>query len=106
MTSFTMHRRTLLKGAAASGLILPASGLYTPALAQSNRERVIFATTQEPVQFNPLLYANGGTDTIVEALVFDALWDIDDKGNFIPNLAAELPTRENGGISEDGKTWK
>ena len=107
MTSnFIMNRRTLLKGAAASGLILPASGIYTPALAQSNRERVIFATTQEPVQFNPLLYANGGTDTIVEALVFDALWDIDDKGNFIPNLAAELPTRENGGISEDGKTWK
>jgi peptide/nickel transport system substrate-binding protein len=106
MTSFTMNRRTLLKGAAASGLILPATGLYTPALAQSNRERVIFATTQEPVQFNPLLYANGGTDTIVEALVFDALWDVDDKGKFIPNLAAELPTRENGGISEDGKTWK
>ena len=55
MTSkLIMNRRTLLKGAAASGLILPATGLYTPALAQSNRERVIFATTQEPVQFNPL----------------------------------------------------
>ena len=106
MTSFIMNRRTLLKGAAASGIILPATGLYTPALAQSNRERVIFATTQEPVQFNPLLYANGGTDTIVEALVFDALWDVDDTGAFIPNLAAELPTRGNGGISEDGKTWR
>ena len=46
MTSFIMNRRTLLKGAAASGIILPATGLYTPALAQSNRERVIFATTR------------------------------------------------------------
>ncbi|MFV0472943.1 MAG: peptide ABC transporter substrate-binding protein, partial [Pikeienuella sp.] len=26
-------------------------------------------------------------------------------GNFFPLLAAEVPTKENGGISEDGKTW-
>ncbi|WP_312796919.1 peptide ABC transporter substrate-binding protein [Tianweitania sp.] len=105
-TKLTMNRRTLIKSAAASSLILPATGLFRPAIAQSNRERVIFTTNQEPVQFNPLLYANGGTDTIVEALVFDALWDVDDQGNFIPNLAAELPTRENGGISQDGRTWR
>lgn len=103
---FTLNRRSLIKGAAATGLLLPATSLYRPAIAQSNRDRVILATTQEPVQFNPLLYANGGTDTIVEALVFDALWDVNEKGEFIPNLAAELPTRENGGISEDGRTWR
>lgn len=106
MPSFTLTRRSLLKGAAASGLILPASGLYRPAIAQSSRERVIFATTQEPVQFNPLLYANGGTDTIPEALMFDALWDVNDKGEFIPNLAARLPTQANGDISADGRTWR
>lgn len=103
---FGINRRSLIKGAAATGLLLPATGLYRPAIAQSNRERVIFATTQEPVQFNPLLYANGGTDTIVEALVFDALWDVDNTGAFVPNLAARLPTRENGDISADGKTWR
>ena len=102
----TMNRRTLIKGAAASGLIVPVGGLYRPAIAQSNPNRVIFATTQEPVQFNPLLYANGGTDTIVEACVFDALWDVDATGAFVPNLAARLPTRENGDISADGRTWR
>ena len=105
-TKLTVNRRTLIKGAAATGLILPVGGLYRPAIAQSNPDRVIFATTQEPVQFNPLLYANGGTDTIVEALVFDALWDVDETGAFVRNLAARLPTRENGDISADGKTWK
>ncbi|TKT78230.1 peptide ABC transporter substrate-binding protein [Aquamicrobium sp. LC103] len=105
-TKLALTRRSLLKGAAATGFLLPATGLYRPAIAQSNPDRVIFATTQEPVQFNPLLYANGGTDTIPEALVFDALWDVDEKGDFIPNLAARIPTRENGDISEDGRTWR
>lgn len=102
----SLNRRTLIKGAAASGLIVPVGGLSRPAIAQSNPDRIIFATTQEPVQFNPLLYTNGGIDTIPEALMFDALWDVDDKGVFIPNLAARLPTRENGDISADGRTWR
>ena len=35
-----------------------------------------------------------------------AVWDND--GNLVPVLAAEIPTRENGGLSADGKsvTWK
>ncbi|MDX3924618.1 MAG: peptide ABC transporter substrate-binding protein [Shinella sp.] len=103
---FNITRRSLIKGAAASSLILPASGLYAPAIAQSSRERVILAGTQEPVQFNPLLYTNAGTDTIPESLMFDALWDMNDKGEFIPNLAARLPTRENGDISGDGRAWR
>lgn len=105
-TKLSLTRRSLLKGAAASGLILPATGLYKPALAQSNRDRVILAGTQEPVQFNPLLYTNAGTETIPESLVFDALWDMNDKGEFIPNLAARIPSRENGDISPDGFTWR
>ncbi len=105
-TKLQLTRRSLLKGAAASGLILPAAGLYTPAIAQSNRDRVILAGTQEPVQFNPLLYTNAGTETIPESLMFDALWDMNDKGEFIPNLAARIPSRENGDISPDGLTWR
>ena len=62
--------------------------------------------TQEPVNFNPLLYVNSGTEEVPEACMFDALWDINHKGEFIPNLAAKVPTLENGGISADGLTWK
>ncbi|MGB3386661.1 MAG: peptide ABC transporter substrate-binding protein [Pseudaminobacter sp.] len=105
-SQFTLTRRSLIKGAAASSLILPASGLCTPAIAQSKSDRVILAGTQEPVQFNPLLYTNAGTETIPESLMFDALWDMNDRGEFIPNLAARLPTRENGDISADGRIWR
>jgi peptide/nickel transport system substrate-binding protein len=61
--------------------------------------------TQEAVNLNPLLYVNTGVETCVEFLVFDSLWKIDPEGKFIPNLATEIPTVENGGISKDGLTW-
>lgn len=102
---FTPSRRQVIKTIGAAGLILPATGLFMPAIAQ-RRDRAILCTTQEPVQFNPLLYVNSGTENVPEACMFDALWDVDDTGAFVPNLAAEIPTRENGGISADGKVWR
>jgi peptide/nickel transport system substrate-binding protein len=101
----SLTRRSVLKGAGASWLIVPVAGLYSPAIAQK-RDRIILGTTQEPVQFNPLLYVNAGAENIPEACMFDALWDVNDKGEFVPNLAARIPTRENGDISADGKTWR
>jgi peptide/nickel transport system substrate-binding protein len=98
-------RRRALLGAAGAGLTLPA-GLARPALAQQNRERIILGMTQEPVQFNPLLYVNAGTENVPEACLFDALWDVDETGAFIPNLAAAVPSAENGGISPNGLVWK
>jgi peptide/nickel transport system substrate-binding protein len=62
-----LSRRALLKGAGAT-----AGVLATPALAQ-NKDRIICGMTQEPVQFNPLLYANTGTENVPEACMFDAL---------------------------------
>jgi peptide/nickel transport system substrate-binding protein len=99
-----LTRRSLIKTASASALILPAVSLFTPALAQK-KDRIILGTTQEPVQFNPLLYVNAGSENIPEACMFDALWDVNEKGEFIPNLAARIPTRENGDISGDGRLW-
>ena len=60
---------------------------------------MILGVTQEAVNFNPLLYVNTGVETSVEFIVFDALWKIDPDGAFVPNLAAEIPTQSNGGIS-------
>ena len=101
MSGFT--RRSILAGGAAA-----AAGLRAPAVwGQSiNRDRIILAMTQEPVQFNPLLFVNAGTENVPEACLFDALWDIDTAGNFIPNLAVQVPSPANGGISADGLTWK
>lgn len=67
---------------------------------------IIFAQNQEAVQFNPLLYVNAGIETVPEACCFDALWDVNEKGQFIPNLAIEVPSEANGRISPDGKVWK
>jgi peptide/nickel transport system substrate-binding protein len=66
---------------------------------------LIFAQNQEPAQFNPLLYVNAGIETVPEACCFDALWDVNEEGKFIPNLATEVPSQENGRISSDGKKW-
>ncbi len=99
----TLSRRSLAKAGLASPLLLAAPAVWGQAI---NRERIIIGMTQEPVQFNPLLYVNAGTENVPEACMFDALWDVDDKGDFIPNLAARVPSRANGDISADGLTWK
>ena len=100
MTNAT--RRSVLAGSGA--LLLP--GLATPAIAQTGNDRIILGMTQEPVQMNPLLYVNAGTENVPEACMFDALWDMNDVGQFIPNLAVEVPSLENGGMSPDGLVWK
>ncbi len=104
--TFGITRRQALVGGLAAPLVL-REGIVRPARAQSiNKDRVILAMTQEPVQFNPLLWVNAGTENIPETCMFDALWDVNEKGEFIPNLAAKVPTAENGGISADGLIWK
>lgn len=95
-------RRTVIAGTGA--MLLPS--LATPAIAQNGNDRIIFGMTQEPVQMNPLLYVNAGTENVPEACMFDALWDMNDAGQFIPNLAVEVPSAENGGMSPDGLVWK
>jgi peptide/nickel transport system substrate-binding protein len=37
--------------------------------------------------------------------MFDSLMKITPEGEYVANLATEVPTRENGGVSEDGLTW-
>src|SRR6185503_392660 len=46
--------------------------------------------------------------TWVTQLTLVGLAEWDDQSNFVPELAAEIPTTENGGVSEDGLTitWK
>jgi peptide/nickel transport system substrate-binding protein len=103
-----VSRRQVLSGAAkVAALAVTGTGsLATSALAQQSKDRIILAMSQEPVQFNPLLYVNTGTENVPESCMFDALWDVNENGEFIPNLATEVPSRGNGGISEDGLRWK
>ena len=56
-----------------------------------------------PDQLNPLL-AQNTNESFLDGLIFDELVTLDNHGNEVPDLAALVPTLENGGISKDGKT--
>jgi peptide/nickel transport system substrate-binding protein len=62
---------------------------------------------QGPTLLNPH-FATGTKDQEGSRIFYEPLaaWDAD--GNLVPVLAAEIPTRQNGGLSPDGKsvTWK
>ena len=55
---------------------------------------------------NPLLYVNTGVENAPEACCFDALWNVNGKGEFVPDLAVKVPSVANGGISKDLTVWK
>lgn len=88
------------------------AGSQTPtsggAAAQST---IVIVVAEEPPSFNPVI-ADTGYDSLVMELVLLGLTDIDAQGNIILELAAELPTEENGGVAMDEEagtmdvTWK
>jgi peptide/nickel transport system substrate-binding protein len=53
-------------------------------------------------------YAGGTKDQDASRVFYEPLAGWDTEGNLIPQLAAEIPSRQNGGVAADGKsvTWK
>jgi peptide/nickel transport system substrate-binding protein len=101
-----MKTRTALLGTAALAV------LAGPVLAQETGERgrdgeVSILYWQAPSTLNPFL--SGGTKDIEAAsLILEPLARFDETGTIQPWLVDEIPTVENGGISEDLMTitWK
>ena len=62
---------------------------------------------QGPVHLNPH-FAGGTKEQEATRIFYEPLAGWDAEGNLIPMLAAEIPTRANGGLAADGKsvTWK
>jgi len=58
---------------------------------------------QEPDSLSPL-YTTMWFSGITRDFWLKGLWSFDTNNEPVPELAAEIPTRENGGVSEDGKT--
>jgi len=58
---------------------------------------------QAPTILNPHL-ATGVKDAAAARLFYEPLAAFDPEGNLVPQLAAEVPTRDNGGLARDG-TW-
>ncbi|MEO1107704.1 MAG: peptide ABC transporter substrate-binding protein [Pseudomonadota bacterium] len=97
-----MKIKTLLLGAIASTAMAPM------ALAERGSDgNVSIIYWQAPSILNPFL--SGGTKDVESAsLVIEPLARYDQDGNMVPYLASEIPTVENGGVSEDltSITWK
>jgi peptide/nickel transport system substrate-binding protein len=106
-----IHRRDLL--ALGAGGLLAASS-FNGARAQTKAVppppskptgQVVVGLSQEPTAFNPLM-PGIEVDETVWMQIFNTMWVADPKGNLIPDLAVEVPSEANGGISEGGLAWK
>ena len=101
----TMKWMTLTGGV---GIVAPHL-LGRPAHAQKRPEkptgRIVVGLSQEPTVLNPLMLKIE-VDDGVHFSVFDALFRVMPDGKVVPNLATEVPSQTNGGISADGLNWR
>ena len=91
-------KRNMLKYTAVLLVLLMALG--TNAFAQDEVSELNVLYWQAPSTMNP--YLSGGTKEIEAASVtIEPLARYDQDGNMVPWLVDEIPTVENGGVSED-----
>jgi len=79
-----------------------APGVETEA-PPAEKKVVTFIWTQEFDTLNPL-YTNMWFVSVLYPVYMCQAWWFDDQNSPIPNLVTEIPSAENGGISEDGRT--
>ena len=109
------HLKSVLFMMVISALLLAACGggsapadntggeaTQAPGAGEGNKTAT-FIFTQEFDNLNPL-YTNQWFTAITYQLWSCYAWTYDDQNAPVPNLVTELPTTENGGISEDGRT--
>jgi oligopeptide transport system substrate-binding protein len=63
-----------------------------------------FPTFQDPKTWDPGLM-DAEVDTELTQNVYDNLWRFDNSLNVAPDIATQVPTQANGGISSDGLTY-
>ncbi|MGD0639315.1 MAG: ABC transporter substrate-binding protein [Roseiarcus sp.] len=100
-----LSRRGFLSVGAALGASALVGAEGARAANASAKGQIVIGLSQEPVNFHPLMLAIE-VDQGVHWNLFSPLWGVNEKGEFTPQLAVEVPTVENGGISADGLNWK
>ncbi|GAA0759846.1 peptide ABC transporter substrate-binding protein [Ideonella azotifigens] len=118
--SGALPRRRFLAQAAGLGLSLPMAAVLLGSAGLAGAAEPAYKPTkrggggplklllwQGPTLLNPH-FATGTKDEEGSHVFYEALARYDVDGNLVPVLAAEVPSKENGGISADGKsvTWK
>ena len=76
---------------------VPAESEPTP---MSEPSQVVIVIPEDPPSFNAMI-SDTGYDALVMELVLLGLTDLDANGNIITELAASLPTLENGDVVMD-----
>jgi len=95
-----MKRTSILLGAAATLACAPLAALADAHLSRGGSGHLNIIYWQAPSTLNP--YLSGGTKEVESAsLVLESLARFDETGTMVPWLASEIPTVENGGVSED-----
>lgn len=96
----------LLSLVVSASMILAACGAIPatnqPGASEFNGTATI-TFTQEPDNLNPL-YSTMFFSGITRDLWLKGLWSFDENNQPVPDLAVEIPSTENGGVSADGKT--
>ena len=83
----------------------------SPTTPASDSKSITIVIPEDPPSFNPII-TDTGYDALVMELVMLGLSDIDPDGNVFPELAAELPSIDNGDVVVDeaagimSVTWK
>jgi peptide/nickel transport system substrate-binding protein len=90
----------LLLGGLAAACSRSAPGAAPPAAT------LRFDLAADPRNLNPLFLAPdaASVEQQVARLSFEPFVDLDARGRLVPALLARIPTRENGGVSADGRT--
>lgn len=94
--------RKLSALAAILALVLVCSALGLAANPSPKGQIVVVG--QDVETLNPLLSESTYETTVLNG-IFSQLVRIDENGSFVADLAEEVPTVENGGISEDGMVY-
>src|SRR6266545_3229034 len=106
VSSPRISRRTALGlfGGAGTALMLGPlldRGVVLAAEGVKKSGQVVVALSQEPTVFNPAR-PHIEVDHGVHFGLFDSLWRTDERAQFIPNLATDVPSVRNGGIQKGG----
>ncbi len=104
-----MNVRKLSAIALGLGLMLSACTKTQPAHGAGGRNPwtipgvLRVGNPDEPDNLNPMFAHTDATDQVA-GLIYASWLRYDDDGNYIPDLATQVPSYRNGGIGKDGKT--
>ncbi len=71
--------------------------------ATDDETTIIYGLYQEPEILNPAIRTQTAAGEVA-SFVEEGLVEVDPDGNYFPVLATEVPSLDNGGVSEDGRT--